>query len=68
MGNDTYVLSKKVVESLASTAEVVAEHLEHGYVTETDAKQLRIATSQLTTEVKQCGQAYKDQQRTLWGD
>lgn len=70
MDNDTYTLSKKSVDLLASTAEVVAEHLEHGYVTEADAKQLRLAATELGTEVQQRQylQPSREQQRTLWGD
>lgn len=55
---------------LTCTAQVVAEHLEHGHVTLDDAKNLRKAASELETEVqhKRYVQPTQEQQRMLWGD
>lgn len=68
--DDTYTLSKRSVDAMACTAQVVAEHLEHGFVTSADAKQLREAASELETEVqhRQYVKPTQDQQRMLWGD
>jgi hypothetical protein len=66
---DTYLVPRKVVDTLACTAQVVAEHLEHGYTTRTDAKQLKDAVSDLESAVRRPAITEKtDSQRSLWGD
>ena len=49
---DAYTLSRKSVDMLTCTAQVVAEHLDHGYVTSEDATRLRAATKEVETEVR----------------
>ena len=66
---DAYTLSRKSVDMLTCTAQVVAEHLDHGYVTSEDATRLRAATKEVETEVtNQYLQPSAAQQRMLWGD
>jgi hypothetical protein len=64
--DETYTLSKKAVDSLACTAQAVADHLEHGYILPTDARQLRVSAVEIEAEVQK--KQKQDQQRMLWGD
>lgn len=67
--DDNYIVSRKAVDTLACTAQVVAEHLEHGYATRADATQLRTAASEVESAVRRPAITEKtDAQRALWGD
>ena len=69
MDHDTCTLSKRSLDTLIGTAEVVAQHLETGYATPDDAKYLRQAVREIETEVQH--RQYMpslEKQRALWGD
>ncbi len=68
---ESYTLPRSTVESLTCTAQVVAEHLEHGYVTSADARVLRAAVQDVEKhlQVRQSGlKPPSSQQEMLWGD
>jgi hypothetical protein len=69
MDHDTYTLSRKSLDLITCTAQVVAQHLETGYATPVDAEHLRQAVKEVETEIQHRQYMPKlEQQRMLWGD
>jgi|HubBroStandDraft_5_1064220.scaffolds.fasta_scaffold00774_8 hypothetical protein len=64
---ETITVPRKAVELMTCTAQVVGEHLAHGYVNPDDAERLRQATSELENAFKP-RVSRSEQQRMLWGD